>query len=637
MKLNTILAGLTMLFLGACSYGGSGNQNNGGPVAKKEVQEMQIQENGDSDGDLISDSLEVAKGRNPFVADMPELKVRFLQSYRIDVPYKKKGEELTKLFTFNTDNKDTDPDYKYRVGKVFARNNAYKTAASFGRFSSHTVGKIEERDFSWVSYPEVDPKLYNMKAIEFRNLITDEDETNNVSIRLTNQVQLVPSTWFKEVKNLKLNFYFYNHQTENYELLKTAIIERHFQAGIYETFDVEISNVPISLVRDSFFKRGEFIISEVEDYEIPELNTRYKHLKQSVSATTVPVLYETPLEEKLSYVSTYPEGVRFQNILKVIFDRNYKIENDELTDIGQFKNNLPSYTHLKEVKDKDKVGKWFVMTNEIPKNYLDHVFTNKDHIVIAYATGADLSNQQSEKIYSYKKEANPNKSETIVPLGNITPNSKVNFQLRPLARYGRELSKTTESFDRPGGSCGKNCIQQPIHCKWEINLFKDYSESFSFLPDLSGEAERLDLVVNGEAYSLKILLLEKKILVSQTETGTHFTINDINLIKELRDVDENQLGLRVKAFQGSDFFGVKLTEMGGIWNGVGGCPFNTPAVAEKFRTQISKETKEIGEISWLINDLANRGYGYRFQLLDSGPYYQEISFAISSTIENLYN
>ena len=30
---------------------------------------------------------------------------------------------------------DTNPDFKFRVGNVFARNNALKTAASFGRFS----------------------------------------------------------------------------------------------------------------------------------------------------------------------------------------------------------------------------------------------------------------------------------------------------------------------------------------------------------------------------------------------------------------------------------------------------------------------------------------------------------------------
>lgn len=637
MKLNTILVGITMLFLGACSYKGDESPPGMSSTVNREVSEMQIQKDGDSDGDMMNDADEVAKGRNPFVADLPELKVRFLQDYRIDIAYHKKGETKVQLFTLDTKVKDTDPDFKYRVGKVVARKEAYRSAASFGRFSSHTTGKTEERDYTWVSYPEIDPKLFNQKAMEFRDILDGENVIDNISIRLSNQAQLVESPFFPDIKDLKLNFYYLNHETENYDIIKSVVVDRHFQGGVYESFDVLIENAPLSLLKESFFKRGEFIISEVADYSIPYLNTSYKFLVDTVRGTTLPVLVETPLEEKLYYVSTYPNGIQFQNILKVIFDRNYKVENDQLLKVGQFENNLPSYTHLREVKDKDKLGKWFVMTNDIHKHYLDHVYTGMDRIVIAYATGAELAIQKDEEIYSYQKTVHSNKGETVVALGNITPNSKVDFQLRPLARYGRAITKTTETFDRAGGSCGKNCIQHPIHCKWEINKYTDYNEAFKFSPDLSGEAEKLDLVVNGEAFSLKTLLKEKKILLSQTSTGTHFTINDINLIKELRDVDENVLSLRVRALASEDFFGVKLVEMGGIWNGVGGCPFNTPAVAEKFQTQVSKETKEIGEISWLINDLANRGYPYKFQLIDSGPYYQEISFGLSGTIENLYN
>lgn len=635
MKLNAILAGITMLFLGACSFKGEE-----GPPAvsgNREVSEIKIQENGDSDGDMMNDADEVSRGRNPFVADLPELKVRFLQNYRIDVIYHKKGEAKTQLFTLDTKIQDTDPDFKYRVGKVVARKEAFKSAASFGRFSSHTTGKTEERDYTWVSYPEIDPKLFNQKAMEFRDILDGDNVIDNISIRLSNQAQLVESPFFPDIKDLKLNFYYLNHETENYDVIKSVVVDRHFQGGVYETFDVLIENAPLNLLKDSFFKRGEFIISEVEDYYIPLANMSYKYLIDGVRGTTLPVLLETPLEEKLYYVSTWPEGIQFQNILKVVFDRNYKVETDQLMKIGQFDNNLPAYTHLKEVKDKDKLGKWFVMTNDIRKHYLDQVYTGMDRIVIAYITGAELASQKNEEVYSYQKTVHPNKSEKIVPLGNITPNSKVDFQLRPLARYGRELTKHIENFDRAGGSCGKNCIQHPIHCKWEINKYTDYNEGFKFAPDLSGEAEKLDLVINGDAFPLKTLLKEKKILISQTSTGTHFTINDINLIKELRDVDENLLSLRVRSFAGNDFFGVKLTEMGGIWGGVGGCPFNTPAVAQKFNTQISKETREVNEVAWLINDLANRGYAYKFQLIDSGPYYQEISFGLSSRIENLYN
>lgn len=629
-----VLLVLASLVFVSCSFKG-GDGSGGAPV--EYVTALKIDPNGDSDGDGVTDQGELNLGRNPFVADLPELKIRFLQNYKIELFYHKIGSDKIESFVIDTKVNDTDPDYKFRVGKVFARLHAMKTAASFGRFSSHSTGKIEEKDYSWVSYPELDPKFFNQKALEFRTILDSGIEIDNIKITMSNQARLIESAFYKEIKNLKLNFYYLNHETENYDILSSTSIERHFQGGVYETFDVVIENAPLNLVKDSLFKRGEFIISEVDDYEIPAKETNYKTLMAAVRAKSLPVLLETPLEEKLFYVASTSNGIRFQNILETTFDRNYKVENDQLLKIGQFENNLGTYTHLREVQDKDKLGNWFVMTNELKKNYLDHNYTNQDRIVLAYVTGSELAGQQQESIYSYREKVDPNKSETIIPVGNVTPNSRIDIQLKPLSRYGRELTKTTENFNRPGGSCGKNCIQHPINCSWQINLFKDYSEPFRFMPDLSLEGEKLDLVVNGEAFSLKDLLKDKKLLIFKTDIGTHITINDINKIKELKDFDENTVSLRVRAFAGSDFFGVKLVDMGGIWNGIGGCPFNTPAVAEKFGTQISKETREIGEISWLINDLANRGYAYKFSLMDSGAYYQEISFGVSSVIQNYFN
>lgn len=637
MKLKAFLVMASLCLFGACSFknGDGAGGGSGGSIAT--TSDLKVDPNGDSDGDGVTDQEELNLGRNPFVADLPELKIRFLQNYKIELSYHKIGSDKIESFVVDTKVNDTDPDYKFRVGKVFARSHAMKTAASFGRFSSHSSGKIEEKDYSWVSYPELDPKFFNQKALEFRTILDSGIEIDNIKITMSNQARLMESAFYKEIKNLKLNFYYLNHETENYDILSSTSIERHFQGGVYETFDVVIENAPLNLVKDSLFKRGEFIISEVDDYEIPAKETNYKTLMGAVRAKSLPVLLETPLEEKLFYVTSTSNGIRFQNILETAFDRNYKVENDQLLKIGQFENNLGAYTHLREVQDKDKLGNWFVMTNELKKNYLDHRYTNQDRIVLAYVTGSELAGQQQESIYSYREKIDPNKSETIIPVGNVTPNSRIDIQLKPLSRYGRELTKTTENFNRPGGSCGKNCIQHPINCSWQINLFKDYSEPFRFMPDLSLEGEKLDLVVNGEAFSLKDLLKDKKLLIFKTDVGTHITINDINKIKELKDFDENTVSLRVRAFAGSDFFGVKLVDMGGIWNGIGGCPFNTPAVAEKFGTQISKETREIGEISWLINDLANRGYPYKFSLMDSGPYYQEISFGVSSVIQNYFN
>jgi hypothetical protein len=532
--------------------------------------------------------------------------------------------------------KDTNPDFKYRVGNVFARNHALKTAASFGRFSSHTSGAFTEHDLSWVSYPELDPKFFHGEAIKYRDIFNDQNIIDDIKITLSNQARLNESAFFKEIKNLKLNFYFLNHETENYEVLASTNIDRHFQSGVYESFDVVIDHAPVSLLKESFFKRGEFIISEVDDYEIPTLATNYKTLLTSIKAKTVPVLYETPIEEKIYYVATN-SGVSFQNILKVVFDKNYQVKEDALLKIGQFENNLSDFTHLKEVKDKDKLGKWFVMTNEFKENFLDHGYTPTDRIILSYITGTDLSEQTQENIYSYVTKIDGNKSESILPLGNITPNSKVEFTLHPINHFGRSINKQHDSMNRTGGSCGNNCVSLPISCTWEINAFKDYNEGFSLASDLVGEGEKIDLVINGDTFKLVDLLKEKKVLLSRTEAGVHVTINDISKILEIKDFEENSLSLKVRSFAGSDFFGVKLVDVGGIWQGFGGCPFNTPAVAEKYQTQISSETRELGEIMGWITQAHTHGWPYPITNVASGIYYQEIAIGVSSSIENYFN
>lgn len=256
---------------------------------------------------------------------------------------------------------------------------------------------------------------------------------------------------------------------------------------------------------------------------------------------------------------------------------------------------------------------------------------------MSFITGSYLAEQTQENIYSYVAKVDGNKSESILPLGNITPNSKVEFTLHPVNHFGRAITKQREVFNRPGGSCGNNCVSLPMNCTWEVNSFKDYNEAFSFAPDLVGEGEKLDLVINGEAYKLSDLLKAKKILLNKSDVGVHVTINDITKILEIKDFEENTLSLKIRSVGASDFFGVKLVDMGGVWQGFGGCPFNTPAVAEKYQTQLSSETRELGEILGWINQAHQRGWPYPIINVASGPYFQEISVGVSSSIENYYN
>jgi len=174
-------------------------------------------------------------------------------------------------------------------------------------------------------------------------------------------------------------------------------------------------------------------------------------------------------------------------------------------------------------------------------------------------------------------------------------------------------------------------------CNWDINKYTNYDEALTLTTDLNGEAEKLFLIIDGEEFKLTDLLKDKKIQLYKVGNNTHLEIKNLTKIKEIKPFDEVNLSLKLKAFKGNTFFGVKLTGVEGDWRGMGGCPFNTPQVAQTRNTQISKDTMEVGEISWLINDLANRGYGYKFKLIDSGDYFQEIRLGVSSTVKNYYN
>lgn len=639
MRLKVFLVLALLCLFEACAFktGDGAGGGSGGNVAT--TSDLKIDPNNDSDGDGIKDGEEVARGSNPFVADLPELKVKFLQNYKIEVFYHpKNGDPIKdqKSFVIDTNIKDTNPDFKFRVGDVFARENALKKAASFARYPNNTKGVIEDRDFSWVKYPDIDPRFFHDNSLKYQDVFNDQNVIDNIRLTLSNQVKLNESPFFKEVKDLKLNYYFFNHETEKYELLKTVTVDRHFQSGIFETFECVIENAPVNLIKNSFFKRGEFIISEVDDFSVPAIETNYKTLLGSVKAKSIPVLLETPLEEKFYYVAAGTNGIRFQDILKTVFDRNYEVKEDSLTKIKEFQNNLPDFTYLSDIADKDKLGRWFVMTNEFKEHYLDHLYNPSDRIVLSYNVGSELAYQNNEQYFAYEPQLSSNRSEIVMPLGNANQRSIVNVQLKPINRFGTAIENEKIRWETPS-SCGKNCFPKHMVCYWDINKYTNYDEALSLTPDLTGEAEKLYLVLDGEEFKLTDLLKDKKVQLYKVGNNTHLEIKNLSKIKEIKPFDEVNLSLKLKAFKGNTFFGVKLTGVEGDWRGMGGCPFNTPQVAQTRNTQISKDTMEVGEITWLINDLANRGYGYKFKLMDSGDYFQEIRLGVSSTVKNYYN
>ena len=583
----------------------------------------------DSDGDLMLDKEEKAIGRNPLIANIPNVRVRFLQNYKISVKYRALADGAAGDFVIDTKVHQDDPDFKYRVGEIFIRNESYKNAANVGKFATHSWGEVAEHDLSWVSYPEVDTRFYSDKVLRYKQYFNAEKyEITGITVVLENSVQLKANEGFKNIKNLTLNFYYYAYEKEAYELIKAQKIERHFNAGVNETFDVVLENVPATLIVENYFKRGEFIISELGDFEIPEMATTYKTLMTSVRTKSVPVIYNTPLESDVSYIGMNGNEKSFAEILNILFGSKIVIEQDKLKKINQFETNLADFTYLAELKAIDKQGKWFIFTNKLNQHYLDYKFSPKDIISLSYITGNVLAEQPSEKIFSFREAANSENGAKLYPLGNVLPNSIIHIQMEPKRVWGEIKRNWTDSISSPGGSCGQNCISREFTCWHEFNLFDSIDTTFVFSKDYDWELGRIKLLVNQDEFSLKELVDAKKIEAYWLGGKLHLVIREISKIKEIKEFEDTLLALKLITFQETTFSGIKLANWAGQdWRM---CIVGTTNMAAAQGWPLSVDSREFGSWAGGVNwGNVKRG--------EPKSYTRDFSIGVSSVITNMFN
>ncbi len=614
------------IMLTSCGFNSSEDETTGG---EQVTSTSELSKKDDSDGDLISNEDELNMGRNPLLADIPELRVRFLQNYKIIGKAKNLATGEMEEFSIDTRVGRDNPDFKYRVGRVFIRDESYKQGAKVGRYSGHSYGETQEHDLSWVKYPDVDPTFYLKQVMDHKKYFDKEKyEIESISAYLESTAKLKENGFYKSVKNFSVNFYYYDYEKENYEILSTQLIEKHFNQGVNEIFEVEIPNLPVNLIEDNYFKKGEFIISEVNDYEIPELKTTYKTLLKSVKEKSVPVVFNTPLEGSVRYVGLNGGKFKLNKILEILFDKNFEIANDKIKKIQQFENNLPDFTYLREVAEYNKKGRWFIFTSPINKHFLDYDFGKDDFISISYILGNELAGQTNEVIYSYRESADTGNQGTIYSLGNITPNSEVHFQLKPNRVWGEKIKHWKDTIFSPGGSCGRNCIRREYYCNFKFNIFESLDQKMTFNQNFSGELERIKLLVNQDEFELKNLVAEKKVVVFWNEGNLHIKINDISSIKEIVDVEENVISLKLIPFTQSTYNGVLLES----WSGRDWyfCPGVAINVAGHNKWPLSVESKEFGKWQHQANwSRVIRG--------DRKTYSQYFSVGMSGIVNNQFN
>lgn len=647
-----VLPCLLLTTLASCSFTSDEKLT---PKSISGTNELRIDPKTDSDGDGVTDLEEIEKGSDSIIADVPVLDSNFFQNFAINVDYNRVSDNKPLSLSISTKIKDTDPSFKYRVGRLFGVDNSMQFAAKEGRFSGHSYGTIKNEDFSWVKYPTLDPLMLHSDIIKFRPIIDGEDpatsskfENYTVKISLEATVKLT-GVRFKEIKDLSVNFYFHDFEKDSYVLLKNILINRTFQRNINENFSVEIENVPVGFLRDSYLKHGEFLISEIDNYFIPELDKDYKTLMAKVSAMTVPVLLTTPSEDTVYYVATSARGISFLDVLNRVFVKNYEVESNNLKRIGQYENNLGSFEHLIDVKDKDKLGKWFVLTNKFKEHFMDHLYQSTDHLTLSYITGKNLSAQPETVQATYaSKLSTETYNETVTPLGVVSPNSKIEIQIKGLNRFGHEVIATPFSGTYHFGG-GGNSTALDYSCAWVGNKRSEYTRNFDLTINYNEEWDKTFLIINEERFKLSTLISEKKVTVRNLAFSFLISIDDILKIKAIKQSDENNISLVMFSSLEKKHQGIKLVSQGGNHNSPW-CSWSYPGALStlvlangQFGGEISKGSLDASVVEREIVNThmypSNSGAAsiLTLKLMDDIDYEQNYSLAVSSKITNYFN
>lgn len=608
----------------------------------------------DRDGDGVIDSVEIERGSDPLIADVPIISSNFIQNFEVEVKYNKVNDKTPLSLLISTKVKDTDSSFRYNVGKLFGIDNSAYFAAKEGRFSGHSYGEIKNEDFTWVKYPTLDPLMLHSDIIKFRPIIDGEDsvsgskfENHKIKITLDSTVKLT-GVRFKEIKNLSINFYYHDFSSNSYELLKNVIINRTFQRNINESFTVEIENVPLNFLKDSYFKHGEFLVSEIDNYYIPELDKDYKSLMASVKVKTLPVLMTTPSGDSIYYVATTNTGISFLDILNMVFVKNFTVENNILKKIGQYENNIGEFEYLKDIREKDKLGKWFVLTNKFKEHFMDHFYISSDHVTLSYITGKNLATQAESVQVSYNsKKSTETYNETVISLGSISPNSKVEIQLKGINRFGHEPIITPFNGDYHYG--GGNGGTLSYSCSWIGYKRSEFLRDLNLSINYNEEWEKIFLVINEERYKLSTLISEKKVTIRNIDLSFQVSIDDISKIKLIKQGDDNKLSLSMTPTVEVNHQGIVLVSQRGNQNSPW-CDAGHPGALSTFNLAVDNYSNEISKSTLNAKSWAEDIEHYKkypndtgaakvlsLKLMDDIDYEKNYSIAVSSKIINYFN
>lgn len=613
------------LLLSSCGFNSAENTKE--VVSSNESKANLVNKNLDSDGDFAKDYIELNNGTNPLVANIPKLDIKFLQDFIISINYKELETGVNKFATISSKTLRDDPNFKYKVGTYEIGSISQRLVAESGQFQGHTSAEISLEDLSWIKYPDIE-RRFHLKTLVELNQIFDRQkyEVTLINIETTNVVRLEENTGYLSISDLELNFKFYNYSQQSYELFKTVKINQEFLQGVNEVVKINLTNVPIQLIEENFLRRGELFLSEIKNYQIPNIDKDYKQLINRINSKTVPVVINNPKSTDIYHYATNEKGIQINEILSGLFDSSFKLLDNKISQVGEFKNNLGKFEFINEVKGESKKGKWFVLTNDINRDLYDHRFKNDDIIALTYSLGSDLGSQP-ESHQNFLKSINT-EEETNHQLGNLTTNSLISINFRLDQIYGEEINGESNSISSDGGSCDRNCTRPKYRCDYQINRIDKVNITNFDQSHYNKFFNNTYLMFDLTEVNLSRLIEDKIAYLYIDDNHLFIEIRNFEFLEDFQNGDTIDVSLIIKPTLKKSFRGLKINSMSGPNSNL--CVPTLVNYAGTHNVPISVDSKAFNQWQGRVNwSRLKKGHSY--------SYNTHFGVTVASIITNYYN
>jgi len=421
---------------------------------------LPIEEMQDSDGDGVPDKIENERGTNPFIADIPRIKVSYVSDVSMSGTFRTISDEnnyiskeivLPQLFPQTGGSVSLERDYyKALRSKVLANQ-----VAQIKNIEAEKEDLITNEDLrtnilsSWEN-----EKYYN----SLESLLEIDGPINNESgkVSFNFKIKVTETTGVSDISNIKLKTFFFNYKKMEesdihaHSLLKAdgskevIKIYKEKEANPVSYYKIVSTDLATDRISENIKSRNEIGLKFTDyDYISSGIGLNYSTVLQKTLDRDAKIIFSNGIKTEIYFVSPL---FTLESALKLIGKKFVKDNVGGILSIDGIETNASLPIDFDNIsKSEFENGVWSIIGSA---NSLSDKLVEKGFYIISYAKVKDLLDASK----SYQKY--PEQGEAItknIKLEKITVGDEVNiiFNSIYLNSFIESLSKKEIAGEKP--------------------------------------------------------------------------------------------------------------------------------------------------------------------------------------------